>query len=84
MTQLTFELPHCFEKWLRFNITNGTANFYHRDIVLTSARINATLNLIGYMRNHLHSAAKIITTTLTTQNGFVDLATGEIIVLSHF
>ena len=84
MTQLTFELPHCFEKWLRFNITDSTANFYHGNIMLTGAGVNATLNLIGYMRDHLYSAAKIIAAALTTQNSLVDLATGKIIVLSHF
>ena len=84
MTQFTFKLPHCFEKWLRFNITDSPANFYHGNIMLTGAGVNAALNLIRDMGDHLHSATKIIAAAFTTQNGLVDLATGEIIVLSHF
>ena len=41
--------------------------------------MNAILNFIGHVRNHLHGLAQVITAPLLIEHGLIDLATGEIV-----
>ena len=52
--------------------------------MITGTGIDTALNLISHMGNYLHCSTKVIAATLATQNGLVDLTTGEVVVLGHF
>src|SRR5690606_17257771 len=76
------------EKWQGLDIAYGTADFDDGDVSLAIPRgIGATrdkfLDFVRNMRNDLDGFSEVVTTTFFTQDGFVDLAGGEVVELPH-
>src|SRR5581483_11936043 len=59
----------------------GAANFGddHVGLGKLGELVNAVLDLIGDVRDHLHGFAEVIATPFLVENGLIDLAAGEIV-----
>jgi hypothetical protein len=74
------ELTDGFEERLGFNIADGTADFNDGDagLIYLIAAMETGLDLVGDMRNDLHGPAAVIAVTFLGQDGFIDLAGGDV------
>ncbi len=77
------QLTDSFQKRLRFDITDRTADFDQGDIGIARTLDDATLDLVGDMRDDLNGRTQIITTALLAQYVLIDTARGEVVVLGH-
>src|SRR5690554_196135 len=77
------QLATGFQERQGFDIPYGAAHFNQRHIGSGSAFHHTTFDFVGDVRDDLHSAAQIITTTLFANNFFVHPAGGEVIALAH-
>src|SRR4030095_13290251 len=78
---LELKLPNGLQKRQSFNVTGGSAYFRDEDIGFGGCldRADPILDFIGDVRNYLDRLAEIITAALVRENGFVDLATGDVV-----
>ena len=68
------ELPNRFQERLAFNVTDRPADLGNHDIdVLAGELADATFDLVGDVRNHLHRFAKKLAATLLFDHFQVDL-----------
>ncbi len=81
--QLHSELPNSLEERQRLDITHRAADLDHAHVRAVSAELDAALDLIGDVRNHLHGRAKIITAPLFRDHTLVDAAGGEVTVAAR-
>ena len=74
-----------FKKRESFNISSSPSNLsnYHVSSTLFTQLGDPIFNLVGHMRDNLHSLAQIITPPLFLQNGQINPPTGEIIKLGE-
>lgn len=66
-----------------FDVADRAADFDQCHVGIACTLDNATLDLIGNVRNDLNRRAQIITTTLFAQDVFVHTAGSEVVVLGH-
>src|SRR3990172_437072 len=79
---LETHLPNRFQKRQRLDVADGTADFNQRDVGAARAKLDATLDLIGDMRDDLHRGAEIVAASFFADNTFVNLAGREIVALT--
>ena len=78
------KLAHRFEKRQAFDVAGGAADFGDEDVDVFAAGINALLDLVGHVRDHLHGFAKVITAAFLLNDRFVNLAGAETIKTGKF
>src|SRR5690242_9783472 len=73
-------LSQRFQEWLRFDIPDGSTDFYDHDIrtCLFGDSCHATFDLIGDMGNHLNCSAEEIPAALFADDLRVHLSAGEV------
>ena len=74
------DLPHCFNKGLGLNVTDGAADLCDDDIRLglIAHAVNKILDLICDMRDDLHGGAQIFPPALLVEHIPVDLSGGQV------
>ncbi|MNZ69001.1 hypothetical protein D3C78_872830 [compost metagenome] len=77
------QLADRFEERLRLDVTDSATDFHQGHVGIAGALDDATLDLVGDVRDHLHGGAEVVTTTLLAQHVHVDAAGGEVVVLGH-
>ena len=73
------QLPNCFQKRQRLNITDGATDLDDGNIVAGGAALDVVLDLVGDVRNDLHRGAQVLTATLFFDHRVVDLTGGEVV-----
>src|SRR5947209_16690227 len=81
---LVAHLANSLNKGKRFNVANRSTNLYNRDIDACRDLSARGLDLICYMRNHLHGFAEVVTPALAGNNVFVNAAGGQIVALREW
>src|SRR5215470_1159246 len=69
-----------FEERQRFNVADGSADFYDDHIDVGGNLLDDVLDFVGDVRNHLHRLAQIVAAPLLGQNRFVDSSRGPVVV----
>src|ERR1700722_8207236 len=77
------ELPHRLEEGQAFDIADGAPDLHYAEVFAFSRHQDAALDLVGYMRNHLHGRAEISAVAFLLDNGVVDLAGRAIVETAH-
>jgi hypothetical protein len=75
------QLAHRFQEGKGFNIAHGAADLDDVHVGLRRERegVDAALDLVGHVRDHLHRAPQVISPTLTRKDRVVDLAGGDVV-----
>ena len=83
MSHIMLELPDCLQKRLALNITCRSSHLNDSDslFIRCLSSVEASLYLIGDMRNHLHCPAAVISVAFLMQNRPVYLTRCHIGVL---
>ena len=81
-------LTHRLEKRQGLDVAYGAADFNNRHVdcfgrVIAGTALDEVLDLVGDVRNHLNSFAKVVAAALFFEHAFVDLAGGEVVGLAH-
>jgi hypothetical protein len=66
------------------DVTDGAADLDHRHVGIAGAEEDASLDLVGDVRDHLYRAAKIVAATLLGEHLVVDAPGGEVIAPGHY
>ncbi len=80
-------LPHLadgFEEGQRLNIANGAADLDDADIALGCDLAHRVLDLVGDVRDHLHSLAEVVAAALLRDDLLVDAAAGQVVIAREF
>ena len=77
------QLADGFEEGLRLDVTDGAADLHQGHVGIAGALDDASLDLVGDVRDHLHGSAQVVATTLLAQDVHVDATGGEVVVLGH-
>ncbi len=79
LAQIPFELADGLQKRLGFDIAHRSANLCDDHICpgVLAHGADALLDLVGYMRDHLHSSAKVVSPALFGDDAVVNLAGGD-------
>ena len=76
-------LANRFEEGQRLDVADGAADLHHGDVRARRARLDARLDLVRDVRNHLHGAAEILSAPLAAYHALVDLAGREVVPPAH-
>src|SRR5215472_6111032 len=78
--ELAMDLPQGLEEGLALDVADGSSDLGDDDlgVRLASNPLDAFLNFVCYVRNHLDSAAKEVAAALAADYGRVDLAGGDV------
>src|SRR6185437_12244389 len=79
-SELDPELADRLEEWERLDVAHGAADLDHADIGALGPELNAALDLVGDVRNHLHGGTQVVAAALLGDHALVDAAGGEITV----
>ena len=79
-TELKAHLADGFEERERFDIADGSANFYEDDVYAFGDFAEGGFNFIGDVRDYLDCLAEIIAAALFGDDGFVEAAGGPVVV----
>src|SRR5271163_3903162 len=82
-SQLDSELADRFQKRQRLDVAHGAADLDHAHIGAVGSHLDASLDLIGDVRNHLHGGAEIVASALLRDDPLVDAARREIAVAAR-
>ena len=76
-------LTNRFQKWQRFNVADGTADFHNYDLGFTVHRhcANRILDFVGDVRNDLNCLAQIIAAAFLFDDGKVNPPGGPVVRL---
>jgi hypothetical protein len=77
---LDAELADRLEERQRFDVAHRAADLHHADIGALGAELDAALDLIGDVRDHLHGGAQVVAAALLGDHPLIDAAGGEIAV----
>src|ERR1051326_3896779 len=77
------ELADRFQERQALDVADGAADLADRDVVAFGGRLDAPLDLVGDVRDHLHRAAEVVAAPLFAYDRLVNLAGGEIVLLPH-
>ena len=78
--ELDAELADRLEEGQRLDVADRAADLDHADVGALGAELDAALDLIGDVRDHLHGGAQIVAAALLGDHPLVDAAGGEIAV----
>ena len=70
------DLADGFEERQRFDVADGAADLDQADVE-SAAPVDAALDLVGDVRDHLHGAAEVVAAALLADHALVDLAGGD-------
>src|SRR5688572_17918694 len=70
--ELHAELADGFEEGERFDVAYGATDLHHAHICIPCAKLNAALDLIRDVRNHLYGRAKVITAAFLGDDALVN------------
>jgi len=75
------ELADGFEERQAFDVAGGAADFGDDDVRLRllSQQMNAVLDFVGDVWNHLNGLAEVFPFALVVEHGLIDLAAGEVV-----
>src|SRR5207302_7405734 len=79
-TELDTELADGLEEGERFDVAHRAADLDHAHVRAVRAELDAALDLIGDVRDHLHRGAEVVAATLLGDDALVDAPGGEIAV----
>ncbi len=68
------ELPHGLEKRQSLDISGRAADLRDQHVRVFATSVNALLDFVGHVRDHLHGLAEIVPAPLPLNHAFVDLA----------
>ena len=77
------QLANGFEERLRLDVTDGAADFHQGHVGIAGALDDATLDLVGDVRDDLDGGTQVVTTALLAQYVFVHATGGEVVALAH-
>jgi hypothetical protein len=77
------QLAARLQEGLRLDVADGAADLDQRHVEALGAGEDATLDLVGDVRDHLHGAAEVVAAPLAPQHLLVHLAGGEIVAAGH-
>ena len=83
-TDLECKLTHGFKKRQTLDVARSAADLSDKDISAFAPGINAILDFVGYVGNHLHRLAEIVTAPLFLNYGFVNLSGGQTVEPREF
>ena len=69
-----------FQKRQRFDVADRAADLDHGNIVPLRRLVDAVLDLVGDVRNHLHRGAEIVAAALLADHALVDPPGGEVVL----
>src|SRR3954471_1026237 len=75
------KLPDCFDKRKRFDVADGPADLYDHDVNVGGQFADSRLDLVRDVRDNLYVFAEIISPPLTSNDGLVNPAGGQVICL---
>ena len=78
--ELDAELADRLEEWQRLDVAHRAADFHHADVRAVGAELDAALDLIGDVRDHLHRGAEVVPAPFLGDDALVDAPGGEIAV----
>ena len=78
--QLDAHLADGLEERQRFDVADRAADLHHADVGVAGAELDAALDLVGDVRDHLHRGAEVVAAPLLGDHALVDAAGGEIAV----
>src|SRR5260221_9430429 len=81
--ELQAHLSHRFEEGQRLDVPDRAADLDDCHFRFAGAARDERLDLVGDMRDHLHSAAEVVAAALLFYHRIVDLAGGEVVVPVH-
>ena len=71
------ELAQRFQERQALDVAGGAADLGDEHVHALAAAVDALLDLVGDVRNHLHGLAEVVAAPLLGDHGLVDLAGGE-------
>ncbi len=77
------QLADRLKERLRLDVPDGAADFNQGNVGIAGALDDATLDLVGDVRNDLNGRTQVITPALAAQHVFVYATGGEVVVLGH-
>ena len=83
IAQFDPHLAYGLQERLRFDITDGAADFNQGHVMPFAAQANHSLDLIGDVRDDLDGRTEVFTLSLLADDVFVDLASGPVVHLAH-
>ena len=78
--QLDAHLANGLEERQRLDVTHRTADLDETDIGIAGATLDAFLDLVSDVRNHLHGRTEVVTTTLLGDHALVNAPRREVAV----
>src|SRR5881398_946892 len=78
---LVSELSDRLKEWQRFDIADGAADFDDDYVALGRQPLHCALDLIGYVRNHLHRGPEILATALLGDDVEINPPCGDVVSL---
>ncbi len=78
--ELDPELADGLEERQRLDVAHGAADLDHADVGVARAQPYAVLDLVGYVRDHLHRGAQVVAAPFLGDHSLVDPAGREIAV----
>ena len=81
--QLHPHLPDRLQKGQRLDISHGAADLHHGHVVPLGPLLDAPLDLVGDMGNHLYRGPQIVTAALLADHLLIYAAGGEVVALAH-
>jgi len=73
-------LANGFEEGKRFDVANGAADFDDDNVDTFGDSFEAAFNFVGDVGDYLDGLAEVIAAAFLGENGFVNAATGPVIV----
>ena len=77
------QLADGLEEGLRLDVAHRTADLHQGHVGVAGTLDDATLDLVGDVRDDLDGCAQVVAPALTAQHVFVDATGGEVVVLGH-
>ena len=77
------QLADGLEEGLRLDVAHGTADLNQGHVGVAGTLDDATLDLVGDVRDDLDGCAQVVAPALSAQHVFVDATSGEVVVLGH-
>src|SRR5690606_38285232 len=71
------DLPDRLQERQRLDVAHGTADLHQGDVEALGGRVDAALDLVGDVRDHLHGGAEVVAAALLADHRLVDLAGGD-------
>jgi hypothetical protein len=77
------DLADGFQEGQRLDVAHRAPNLGDQHVHLVGGLVDARLDLVGHVRNHLDGAAEVVAAPLLREDGVVDLARGRVVDATH-